>query len=115
MGGAAMPEFKATWAFVLEPVDGHRTRLLERFRVATPTPTPGQRFMLPLMGLGVFLMTRKQMLGIKDRAERWSVAPVTGKPAAAEEPAPGATPMGGDALSPDMAATQPQEPAPALA
>ena len=30
-----MPDFKATWSFVLEPEnDGSRTRLTERFRVS---------------------------------------------------------------------------------
>jgi hypothetical protein len=31
---------------------------------------PVQRFGLPVFGLGVFLMTRKHMLGLKERAER---------------------------------------------
>jgi hypothetical protein len=84
VGGTAMPEFKASWSFVLRPKEAGRTRLIERFRVWAPTPTPGQRMALPIMGLGVFLMTRKQMLGIKERVERTSGAPATGAPAKAE-------------------------------
>lgn len=75
MGGAAMPEFKASWAFVLEPVDGGRTRIIERFRVWSPAPSGPQRLMLPFFGFGVFLMTRKQMLGLKERAGRTVVVP----------------------------------------
>ena len=29
---------------------------------------------MPVMGFGVFVMMRKQMLGIRDRAERWAEA-----------------------------------------
>ncbi len=36
MGGLTMPEFRATWSFILEPqAGGTRTRLVERFRVWT--------------------------------------------------------------------------------
>jgi hypothetical protein len=70
MEGAQPTEFAASWAFVLEPVDGGRTRLIERVRVAFGTSDkPWTRFTMPIMGFGVFLMMRKQMLGIRDRAE----------------------------------------------
>jgi hypothetical protein len=75
MGGAAMPEFKASWAFVLQPIDANRTRIIERFRVWAPDASGPQRAILPLFGIGVFLMTRKQLLGLKERAERTAVAP----------------------------------------
>jgi hypothetical protein len=74
MGEATMPEFRASWAFLLEPLSDHRTRLVERFRVWTPVPTPMQKLGLPLMGTGVFLMTRKHMLGLKERAEHGPAA-----------------------------------------
>ena len=62
-------EFSASWAFVLEPMDGERTRLIERFRVRFgASDKPWTAVTLPLIGFGVFLMTRKQMLGIRDRA-----------------------------------------------
>jgi hypothetical protein len=86
-----MPEFKATWAFVLEPeAGGTRTRLIERFRVWTADAGLPQKLGLPVMGLGVFAMTRKHMLGVKDRAEGKLVAiPVDGSGAeSAPEPVP---------------------------
>lgn len=69
-------DFTASWAFVLEPVGPTRTRLVERFRVrfGTADDKPWTKATLPLMGFGVFLMMRKQLLGIRDRAERGSHA-----------------------------------------
>lgn len=65
---ANMSEFKVSWAFVLDPLDGGRTRLLERFH-ARSTPGPATAIVGPIVDHGHFLMTRKQMLGIKERAE----------------------------------------------
>jgi hypothetical protein len=63
-------EFSASWAFVLEPGPHGRTRLIERFRVAFgATDKPWTAFTLPVVGFGVFLMTQRQMIGIRDRAE----------------------------------------------
>lgn len=70
MGDLAMPEFRGSWAFVLEPAPGDGTWLIERFRVWTGQDGPAQQLGMPLFGLGVFLMTRKHMLGVKERAER---------------------------------------------
>lgn len=71
MGGAAMPEFRASWTFVLEPVDGGtHTRVIERLRAWTPKPKAVHKVALPIFGVGVFLMTRKQLLGLKERVER---------------------------------------------
>ena len=69
---AAQPaDFAASWAFVLEPASDGETRLIERFRVRFgKDDRPWLRFTMPLMGFGVFMMMRKQMLGIRDRAER---------------------------------------------
>jgi hypothetical protein len=71
-----MPGFAASWAFVLEPLDeGHRTRLVERFRVRMPAPEgPAALVMGEAFGFGVFAMVRKQMLGIRDRAEAAIIA-----------------------------------------
>jgi hypothetical protein len=69
VGEITMPEFRVSWAFVLEPESADRTRLVERFRVWTPGGGLPQRLGMPFMGYGVFAMTRKQMLGIKERAE----------------------------------------------
>jgi hypothetical protein len=65
----AMPEFRGSWAFVLEPVDESHTRLIERFRVHAPAGGVVQKATMPVLGLGVFAMTRRQMLGIRERAE----------------------------------------------
>jgi hypothetical protein len=63
-------QFRASWAFVLEPIDGDRTRLIERVRVEYPEVGAWNRVTGPLFGVGVFLIIRRQMLGIKQRAER---------------------------------------------
>ncbi len=71
MGGAAMPDFRASWTFVLEPVDdGRQTRVIERLRAWTPKPSAAHKLALPMFGMGVFLMTRKQLVGLKTRVER---------------------------------------------
>jgi hypothetical protein len=72
---AVSGDFAASWAFVLEP-RGEGTRLIERFRVRMepPASTSGQparigEFGRKLLGFGVFVMVRRQMLGIRDRVE----------------------------------------------
>jgi hypothetical protein len=72
----AMPGFAASWAFILRPLDdGQRTRLVERFRVRVPAPDgPASGVVANAFGLGLFAMTRKQMLGIRDRAEAALIA-----------------------------------------
>jgi hypothetical protein len=70
---ASMPgDFQASWAFVLEPRPEGRTRLIERFRGhmepiegrPTPPAIAGKALLF-----GLFVMVRRQMLGIRDRAE----------------------------------------------
>ncbi len=70
MGDLAMPDFRATWTFVLEPAAGGGSYLIERLRVWSGQGGMAQQLGLPMFGLGVFLMTRKHMLGVKERAER---------------------------------------------
>jgi len=71
MEGSQPIEFAASWAFVLDELPGGRTRLIERFRVRFgETDKPWTRYTLPMMGFGVFVMMRKQMLGIKQRVEQ---------------------------------------------
>ena len=77
-------EFAASWAFVLEPVDGGRTRLIERFRVRFGQASPAFRMVGPVMGFGVFAMMQRQMLGLAERAVRTAVAPPLPAPAAVE-------------------------------
>lgn len=71
-----MQGFAASWAFVLEPLDeGRRSRLIERFRVRMPAPDgPVAAVLGEAFGFGVFAMVRKQMLGIRDRAEAELIA-----------------------------------------
>lgn len=75
-------EFAASWAFVLEPFDDRRCRLIERVRVRYEGPGPIGRLTGGLMGMGVFLMMRRQMLGLRERAEGDSAGfdePLTGE------------------------------------
>ncbi|HLO34591.1 MAG TPA: hypothetical protein VK194_00850 [Candidatus Deferrimicrobium sp.] len=78
-------KFRASWAFVLDPLDGDRTRLIERVRIEYPEVAAWNRLTGPLFGVAMFLMTRRQLLGIRQRAERLiSRGPI--KPAAEELP-----------------------------
>ena len=70
LGDMAMSDFRGSWAFILEPAPGDRTRLIERIRLWADEAGAPQRLAMPMMGLGVFVMTRKHMLGLKERAER---------------------------------------------
>jgi hypothetical protein len=63
-------EFKVSWTIVLEPVGSGQTRLIERTRGWFGSGTVATKAMMPMLGFGIFLMTRKQMLGIRDRVER---------------------------------------------
>lgn len=64
-------QFAGSWAFVIEPAADGSTRLIERLRFDFEGPQPaGMRVAMEAMGFGVFLMVRRQMLGIRDRAER---------------------------------------------
>ena len=68
MQSAVPPRFGVSWAIVLEPMSGGRTRLIERVRGRFDDATPGSRALGPVLGFGVFLMTRRQMLGLAERA-----------------------------------------------
>ena len=63
-------DFAASWAFALEPLDDGRTRLLERFRVRFGSGGPTFRVVSPAVGFGVFVMMQRQMVGIRERAQR---------------------------------------------
>ena len=69
MLGSSFPEFAASWAFFLRPIEGGGTRLVERFRASTPGSGAVRAVMGEVMGTGIVLMTRKQLLGIKARVE----------------------------------------------
>jgi hypothetical protein len=57
-----------SWAFVLEPADGDTTRLLTRMRVDYQPPTKWARVQL-FLEPAHFVMGRRQLLGLRDRAE----------------------------------------------
>jgi hypothetical protein len=77
-----MPDdFAVSWVFVLEPLDGGRTRLIERFRLRVGAAGPAFRIAGPMMRFGLFVMLQRQMLGIKERAERTVVVRTPTSPA----------------------------------
>lgn len=65
---AAAPDGSWTWAFVLQPLAGQRTRFLSRNR--WPRGGSGQRLGMLLMEPASLVMERKMLLGIKQRVER---------------------------------------------
>lgn len=67
---ATPSEFEATWAFVLEPIEPGRTRLIERVRYWGAEGGPGAKVVMPIFGFGVFVMMQRQMVGIRRRVER---------------------------------------------
>ncbi len=84
LGSTSPADFTATWAFIVEDAPGARTRLIERLRVHSAQPAEGPAALgFELMGFGVFVMVRRQLLGIRERVER-SMA----SPAGAAEPLP---------------------------
>jgi hypothetical protein len=71
-------DFAASWTFALEPLPEGRTRLVERFRVRFGHADPAFRFVGPVLGFGVVVMMRRQLLGLAERAIRTAVAPPVG-------------------------------------
>jgi hypothetical protein len=69
------PGFSVSWAFVLEPAAGGTTRLVTRSRADYAT-TPGTMLYPLLLTPIAFAMTRKMLLGIKERAERLAASDV---------------------------------------
>lgn len=57
-----------TWAFVLQPINDHSTRLIIRSR-ATYTD-PAMRSIMAVLEPGYFIMERGMLFGIKEHAER---------------------------------------------
>jgi hypothetical protein len=71
-------DFKASWAFIVEPNDKGGTRLVERFRgrmELPPEATTGRAAKVApavagnMLVFGLFVMVRRQLQGIRDRAE----------------------------------------------
>jgi len=63
------PDGGWTWAFTLNSTDG-TTRLVARNRWTTAGGPPGFRLYMALIDPAAFVMERKMLLGIKERAER---------------------------------------------
>ncbi len=63
-----LPEGALIWSFILEPAGEGRTRLLTRNR-GSIDGSLRWRVMMLLIEPAAFLMTRKMLLGIKERAE----------------------------------------------
>lgn len=59
-----------TWAFSLCPVGEGKTRLISRNRIYADWKSFAFRFYLKLIDPGAFVMERKMLLGIKERAEK---------------------------------------------
>jgi hypothetical protein len=92
------PRFAVSWAFIVEPRPGG-SRLVERVRISMEAASAGGRASGALLGFGVFVMLRKQLLGIRDRAERLAAGrldPASGSMTAAEAvPVSEAAPVAG--------------------
>lgn len=71
---ASQPPLPAggTWVFVVEPLGDNQSRLLIRLRMQLDWPRPAAWIAERLLEPVHFVMERKQLLGIKERAERWS-------------------------------------------
>ena len=63
-----MPPYRVSWAFTLEDRPGGRTRLTERLRFQVEV-SEAQMKARPLLELGLFMLLRSQMEGLKRRAE----------------------------------------------
>jgi hypothetical protein len=91
-------DFQASWAFVLEPRPEGRTRLIERFRGHMDLPVeagPAAQVAPAIAGkallFGLFVMVRRQMLGIRDRAEGRPLSRPGGRGMRWQRPQPTAT------------------------
>jgi hypothetical protein len=90
--GATPQQFSASWAFVIEPEAGGRSRLIERFRVWYGDAGIASHVVMPVVGFGVFVMMQRQMLGIRARAERSARASMSAPAATAPVTPPAADP-----------------------
>jgi hypothetical protein len=61
--------FNVTWGWFLEQVDDNTTRLVERWRADWNPSRQNALFVRVFLEPGAFLMERKLLLGIKERAE----------------------------------------------
>ncbi len=73
LGPPPMPDFDSTWAIALFPADDGSTRLLSRCRARLPRGVKGLLMSL-ILDPGQFLMERKMLIEIKERAEEHPLA-----------------------------------------
>ena len=110
LSGVSPSRFAVSWAFLVEPVGHDRSRLIERYRVSLG-PQGFAAVKGQALDLGVFIMTRRQMLGIRERAEALFIARgVPGTRVATEtviEPAPAGEPLASTKKAPKPAAAEP--------
>jgi hypothetical protein len=66
----------STWCWSLRPIDGERTRLICRIKAKYEWRKPAVILSLVLLELGDFFMSRRELLGIKRRAETMAGARV---------------------------------------
>jgi hypothetical protein len=66
----------STWCWYLRPMDDERTRLVCRIKAKYEWGKPTVLLSLFLLELGDFLMNRRELLGIKRRAEAMAIAPI---------------------------------------
>ncbi|HVH26113.1 MAG TPA: hypothetical protein VM818_05115 [Vicinamibacterales bacterium] len=74
MSGQAGPS-RWVWELHLQAADKHRTRLISRNRASFPRSI-GMRMFLLVLEPAAFIMTRRMLLGIKQRAEGLARSPV---------------------------------------
>jgi hypothetical protein len=76
---AGKPWLAATWTFIVEPLSGGRTRFISRFRSACSDGVATRLMSGPILVEPVgFVMDRRMLLGVKERAERRVRAPQVG-------------------------------------
>jgi hypothetical protein len=62
--------YEGSWGFFLQPINGHTTRLIERFRMDwRPDTFANGLFYRGILEPGSFIMERRMLLGIKERVE----------------------------------------------
>jgi hypothetical protein len=62
--------YEASWGLILQPIDAHTTRLIERFRMDWgPNTFANTLFYRGILEPGGFIMERRMLLGIKERVE----------------------------------------------
>jgi len=67
--GGEQDGFRWAWEFGLYPIDAHRTRIVTRNRANVPTGLRWRLFMA-LLEPAAFVMTRRMLIGLRQRAER---------------------------------------------